>query len=216
MKSLIVILVIGLAIFVGTSFAVFSNDESNVYAGKVTFDGAKSRIKTKTYKDNEIDEEVELKPKEFDKKTKSFLTTILNLSVKTVEIGTLRKDVLKELGKPISSKKGRHFPCDEEGEVRTLRYQDLVLELIENYNNKKFFVASTIVKSDKWSVMNSRDGKIVKIGEGVEEVKEKFGDGKLIHDDGLDTIAYPNTDGFAYFYFKNEKLIKIRWEINLC
>ena len=97
----------------------------------------------------------------------------------------------------------------------TLKYAGLVLELIKDSEDKYYFVASTTVKSEKWSVSDARAGN-VKVGASIKDVKEKFGDGNLYNEEGFDTLGYSNPDGYDYFYFKDNKLVKIQWELNTC
>src|SRR5207237_10363476 len=75
----------------------------------------------------------------------------VNLKVKNVGIGTSYSDALKQLGKPLSKKKGGSYPCDG-GPMITLRYAGLIVKLLESNNNKRnFFVGSVELNSRKWT-----------------------------------------------------------------
>lgn len=206
MKKLPAFVVIGLVCFVGIGYAFLRQIE------KESVSANKGEITVEIDKRNEIDKEFITQSRKSENETS--LTQILNLKVKDVEIGTKYSDVLKKLGKPSSKKKGKDFPCDD-GEILILKYKGLVLELLKNYEDNTFFVASTTVISDKWSVSDANVGSI-NVGASIKEVKEKFGDKEFYNEEGFDILGYYNIDGYANFYFKDGKVVKIRWELNVC
>lgn len=67
------------------------------------------------------------------------------------------------------------------------------------------------VTAAKWQI----SGK-ARVGENVENVRTKFGVGNLSKKNGLDNLSYYITDGYANFYFRNNKLVKVNWELNVC
>lgn len=133
----------------------------------------------------------------------------INLKLSGIDIGTPRAKVLKTLGKPLSSIKRGEFPCDN-GPMLTLRYSGLTLKMLESNDGKDFIVGNVIVTSNKWSVSG------IKIGASVNDVKNKFGNKDLRKEEGFDALSYLINDGYAAFFFKKNKLIKIAWELNVC
>ncbi len=132
-----------------------------------------------------------------------------NLKIKGVGLSTSYSDVLRQIGKPLKSKKGGEFPCGNT--LLTLRYSGLVLELEEDDRLKNFNVVSMEVTSPKWSVSG------IGIGASIEEIQAKFGEpsnrGK---ESGKDELYYGNGDGWATFQFRDNKLVRMRWEYNWC
>ena len=133
----------------------------------------------------------------------------IDLQINGVGIGATEAAVVQKLGKPSSKKKGGIVPCYNGDTLLTLRYPGLVLELTEDLSGN-FFVFTTTVTSPKWSVSG------INIGANVNEVQKKFGNGKIMKEEGLEYLSYYITDGYANFVFKKKKLIKIDWELNLC
>jgi hypothetical protein len=134
----------------------------------------------------------------------------LDLKVKGVGVGTTYSTVLKKLGKPLLIKKGNNFPCNNEDPMLTLRYSGLVIELIQD-NNRRYFVAGMKVTSPKWVISG------ITLGANKEKVRKRFGQNiKLDKEKGLEYLSYYVGDGYGFFYFRNNKLIKITWELNIC
>ncbi|HLM02313.1 MAG TPA: hypothetical protein VK400_14775 [Pyrinomonadaceae bacterium] len=135
----------------------------------------------------------------------------IDLKVKGVGIGTTYSTVLGKLGKPLSSRKSGSFPCDQGNPSLTLRYSGLVIELIQDNDNRYFFVASMKVTSPKWITSG------IRTGESIKGVQKRFGqNNKPGKDAGLENLPYYIKDGYANFYFRNKKLVKIAWELNVC
>jgi hypothetical protein len=135
----------------------------------------------------------------------------LDLKVKGVGVGTTYSTVLKKLGKPLLIKKGNNFPCDNEESMLTLQYSGLAIELIQDGNRRYYFVAGMKVTSPKWVISG------ITIGANKEKVQKRFGrHNKLGKEEGLEYLNYYVGDGYGYFYFRNNKLIKIEWELNIC
>ncbi len=135
----------------------------------------------------------------------------LDLKVKGVGVGTTYSTVLKKLGKPLSIKKGNNFPCNNEEPMLTLRYSGLVIELIQGNNRRHYFVASMKVTSPKWITSG------ITIGANKKKVRKRFGRSNTLgKEEGLEYLSYYVGDGYGYFYFRNKKLVKIAWELNIC
>ncbi|HNU06292.1 MAG TPA: hypothetical protein PKO33_00920, partial [Pyrinomonadaceae bacterium] len=74
----------------------------------------------------------------------SFAQTI-NIRVNGIEVGSTQKQVLRKLGRA-TIRRGGTFPCDEQGQMRTMRYPGLELRLIESYLKPgEWFVAMIVV-----------------------------------------------------------------------
>ena len=137
------------------------------------------------------------------------LPQTIKLEVKGVDIGTSYQDVLSQLGKPLSSKKRGTNPCG--GAKLTLRYSDLTVNLDPDADEQNFIVVLIEVTSPKWEVSG------ISIGASLEEARAKFGkSSELRKENGLNYVSYFVTDGYANFYFRNNKLVKVNWELNLC
>lgn len=134
----------------------------------------------------------------------------IDLQVKGVDIGASYQTALRQLGKPLSSKKGGTNPC---GNTKLmLRYPGLTLTFDADENGQNFIVVKIEITSPNWEVAPQ-----VKVGVSLKDVKAKFvqtdkPEGKS----GLEKLSYFVTDGYANFYFRGKKLIKIAWELNLC
>ena len=134
----------------------------------------------------------------------------IDLQVNGVGVATPYSIVLQKLGKPLSKKKGGTFPCDN-GEMLTLRYQGLIVKLIEANDGTGFIVGSVDVTSPKWSISG------INVGASTKDVQTKFGQlEEKTKKSGLENLSYGMAEGFANFYFRNNKLVKISWEFNIC
>ena len=138
------------------------------------------------------------------------LPDMIKLQIKGIHIeNSYYKDVLRQFGKPLSSKKRGTNPCG--GTKLTLRYPGLTVNLDPNENEQNFFVVFAEITSPEWEVSG------IRIGASLEEVRAKFGkSSELSKESGLETIWYYAGDGGADFYFRKNKLVKITWEMNLC
>jgi hypothetical protein len=137
------------------------------------------------------------------------LAQTIDLQVNGVGTTAQYSVVLEKLGKPLSKKKGGVFPCDN-GEMLTLRYQGLIVRLIEANDGTGFIVGSIDVTSPKWSVSN------INVGASMKDVQAKFGQSDKTKKSGLENLSYGMAEGFANFYFRNNKLVKISWGFNIC
>lgn len=137
------------------------------------------------------------------------LAQTIDLQVSGVGVTTPYSIVLQKLGKPLSKKKGGTFPCGDE--MLTLRYQGLIVKLIEANDGTGFIVGSVDVTSPKWSVSG------INVGASIKDVQTKFGQlEEKTKKSGLENLSYGMAEGFANFYFRNNKLVKISWEFNIC
>jgi hypothetical protein len=133
----------------------------------------------------------------------------IELKVNGIEIGAYYSTVLKKLGKPLSKKKGGSFPCDDD-RMMTMRYAGLILKLIPD-NNNRYFVAAMEVTSRKWVTSG------IMVGANIKDVQRRFGrNDKPRKEKVSENLPYFIKDGYANFYFRNKKLVRINWELNAC
>lgn len=133
----------------------------------------------------------------------------IEFKIKDVGIGTPYKNVLRQLGKPLSDKKGGENPCG--GAKRILRYSGLKITLDES-ENKQNIVVLIEVTSARWELSTR-----IKVGATLNNVQNKFNEsGELTKESGFDVLTYLDGDGAVTFYFRNKKLVKIIRDLNLC
>jgi hypothetical protein len=137
------------------------------------------------------------------------LPEMIKLQIKGVDIGTSYEEVFRRLGKPLSSRKRGTNPCG--GTKLTLRYSGLTVNLDPDADEQNFIVVFVEVTSPEWEVSG------IRIGASLEDVRAKFGkSSELRKESRLETIGYFAGDGYADFYFRKNKLVKVSWELNLC
>jgi len=135
----------------------------------------------------------------------------IDLEVKGIDVGASYQTVLRQLGKPLSRKNGGIVPCSDGSILLTLRYQGLKIELYSDDEGKSFYVFTMEVTSPKWSLSG------LNIGATLKDVQAKFVQTrKPTKESGLENLSYFITDGYANFWFRNNKLVKVDWELNLC
>src|SRR5580765_1156518 len=133
----------------------------------------------------------------------------IQLNVKDVDIGATTDEVNGKLGKPKSSQKKGENPCG--GTKLTYLYDGLVVDF-EADANDRFTVVAVEVTSQKWEIAPG-----ISIGASTKDVLKKFGRPGFFPDSDPNTsIGYWITDGGADFYFRDDRLVKIHWEENLC
>lgn len=135
---------------------------------------------------------------------------IIKLNVNGVQITASKSEVLRRLGKPVSSRVGGIVPCSDGSTRRTIRYPGLVLRLEANADVRDFGVYEIDVTSPKWLVSGLR------IGTQKRNVIKKFGHGRVLKENGKSYLAYFIEDGYASFHFKKNRLVKLSWEFNFC
>jgi hypothetical protein len=132
------------------------------------------------------------------------------LQVKGVDIGAKYQTVLRQLGKPLSSKKRGTNPCGNTKLV--LRYSGLTITFDDDGSGRNFIVVVIEVTSPKWEVAPG-----ISVGASLADVQKKFSQTEApTKEKGLENLSYFAGDGYANFYFRNKKLVKVAWELNLC
>ena len=137
------------------------------------------------------------------------LPPITFLVIKGVSLGTSYQTVIRQLGKPLSSKKGGTNPCG--GTKQVLRYSGLTITLDEDEDRQNIVVLIEIT-SPKWEVTSG-----INTSASLEDVRAKFGQSdEPITESGLEILTYGDGDGYVKFYFRNKKLVKVERNLNLC
>lgn len=133
----------------------------------------------------------------------------IDFDVKGVGLGTPYQTVLRQLGKPLSSRKGRTNPCG--GAKQVLRYSGLIITLDES-EDKQSNVVLIEVTSPKWEIASG-----IGVGVSLKDVRGKFGQpNDTTTKSGSGTLIYLDGDGAVTFYFRNKKLVKVIRDENLC
>jgi len=133
----------------------------------------------------------------------------IDFKVKGVGIATSYQTVLRQLGKPLSSRKGGTNPCG--GKKQVLRYSGLTITLDED-EDKQNIVVLIEVTSPKWKVASG-----ISVGASLKDVQAKLGQSvELSKESGFEVLTYLDGDGAIAFYFRNKKLVKVTRDLNLC
>ena len=137
----------------------------------------------------------------------------VDLRINDVGLGTSYETVVKNLGKPLKSKKIRQIlECsDNEPYTQlTLTYPGLIIELWNIEDTRKFNVLSIGFTSDgKWAVSG------LKIGATQKETIARLGKPTYNSKSSLSYVNKDN-DGFAEFKFKGGKLVSVEWGSAIC
>jgi hypothetical protein len=199
---LVTILAFGFSVFVATNFSL-KTEEKFVLVQKGEL------IKTAIMRvDN---------PLQATQKTDSTISRNRNqlnfddLKIDGIGLDSSYQAVVQKFGKPLKNKKDKFDECG--GDVRkTLLYSGLEIQLLGDGNGKNFTVISIDVKTPKWQFDSNID-----IGSDIKDVQAKFGHSdNQSKEDGLVELWYGNGDGWANFYFRDNKLVKISWKYNFC
>ena len=133
----------------------------------------------------------------------------IDFEVKGVGIGASYQTVLRQLGKPLSSRKGGTNPCG--GTKLTLRYSGLTISLDEDADRQNTVILIEVI-SPKWEVVSG-----ISVGASLEDVQAKFGQpDDTATKSGSKILTYFDGDGAVTFYFRNKKLVKVNRDLNLC
>ena len=142
-------------------------------------------------------------------------TNLINfgdLTIKGIGLGreNYEKEVIEALGKP-NSIKNTIFNCLGDVPAKTLVYNGLKLTLVyEPVGN--FDAYEVELTSNKWQLDSG-----IKIGDNIESVKQKIGkDFSERAEKGVIELRFINNEGWAAFYFRNNRLEKVHWLYNYC
>jgi hypothetical protein len=129
--------------------------------------------------------------------------------VNGIAIADSGEKVIKRFGKPLSVKKHGTNPCG--GNKTVLHFPGIKFTLDEEEGEGKIVVGIEI-SSSKWEIAPG-----VRIGFTLEEVRAKMGRlGTLSRENGTDVLSYGDGDGYLTYTFRNEKLVKIMRNLNMC
>ena len=129
--------------------------------------------------------------------------------VNGVGIGTAYAEVLERFGKPVSIKTKGENPCG--GRKTQVRFEGIEFSF-DPHEEKKNIVVLIEITSPKWELSPG-----VRVGNSMDEVRDKMnGTGKHSKDAGFDVLGYGDGDGYLTFYFRDNKLIRITRDLNLC
>jgi hypothetical protein len=134
----------------------------------------------------------------------------IDFNVKGIRLGTAYTDAIKELGKPVKSRKIKIDECGEDTHL-ILDYPGLKLDLTAHV---EFRVGKIEVTSSKWLVEPG-----VLVGSGMEDVRAKLGNPwNQSEEDGFAIMHYLVKEGLdpADLYFLNGKMVKIILWVNPC
>jgi hypothetical protein len=134
----------------------------------------------------------------------------IELSVNGINVGASQEEVLSKFGKPLSTTKRGENPC---GNLKlTIHYPGVKIVLDDDGDGKTFTVVAIEVTSTKWEVAPG-----VRVGADSDTVRVRIGEASEPRKEGnVAEWPYSIPDGYAYLYFRNEKLVKAVWELNLC
>ena len=139
----------------------------------------------------------------------------VDLKVNGIGLGTSYATVVKNLGKPLKSKKTRYNNIDEicGGIPYTeliLTYPGVIVELWSDKDLRKFDVISIkFTAGSKWAVSG------LKIGASPKETTARLGKPTYNNKSSFGYINKGN-DGGATFNFKNGKLTSVEWGSETC
>ena len=138
----------------------------------------------------------------------------VDLKINNVGLGTSYETVVKNLGKPLKSKKARiPEPCGYDEDTYTeliLSYPGITFELLSDKDGRNIRVISVkFTAGSKWAVSG------LKIGATRKETIDKLGKSTYTDKSGLGYINKGNAGG-ASFNFKNGKLISVEWGYEMC
>ncbi len=137
----------------------------------------------------------------------------VDLRINNVGIGTSYETIVKNLGKPLKSKKIRQIlECsDNEPYTQlTVTYAGLIIELWNIEDTRKFTVLSIrLTAGSKLAVSG------LKIGATRKETIARLGKPTYNSKSSLGYINKDN-DGDATFDFKNGKLVSVNWSSAIC
>jgi len=136
-----------------------------------------------------------------------------DFNVKNVRLGTNYPEVIKNLGKPLKSRKMKKEICGEDTHL-VLDYPGLEIDLAAGEKPDEFIVLEIEITSSKWTIEP-----MFSIGSSMSAVRAKLGtpwqqDEKQ---GGIATLNYlTKGNDLADLYFLNDKLTKVRLWINPC
>lgn len=151
--------------------------------------------------------------------TVSQSATEVDFRVKGVGLGSSHAHVLRQLGKPISSKREKVIDefeaCGPSYTSLRLHYDGAVLELNGDLKGQNFRVVDIEITSPKFLIAPG-----LRIGMTEAEARSKLGGTpwQETTDAGFRVLSYvtKGNDGGAGLYFRNGRLVKVLWNYTAC
>lgn len=145
--------------------------------------------------------------------------TEVDFRVKGVGLGSSHAHVLRQFGKPISSKREKVIDefeaCGPSYTSLRLRYDGAVLELNGDLNGRDFQVVDMEITSSKFLIAPG-----LRIGMTEAEARSKLGGPpwQETTDAGFRVLSYvtKGNDGGGRLYFRGGRLVKVQWNYVLC
>ncbi len=128
--------------------------------------------------------------------------------------GTLYSAVIKKIGKPL---RVDEYGLDEcaGGFRKTYYYEGFEIEFLSDEKRRNYAVASMTLTSPKWIIAPG-----VRIGTDKKDVRAKYGkeSSVFINESDEEGFSYTTKDNFdaVYFFFRNNKLVRVEMYQNLC
>ena len=143
--------------------------------------------------------------------------TEIDLRVNGIGSGTSYSTVIRKLGKPTRRKTEKikaSSACSNSAETHlTLFYSGLKITLLGDGRGRNLDVYSIEVTLPKWKASG------ISIGANINDVETKFGEPNSKADISGETVLYYVTKenlGGVNFYFRNNKLVRVRVNETLC
>jgi hypothetical protein len=142
--------------------------------------------------------------------------TEVNFSVKGVRLGSSYALVLRQFGRPLSSKREKILDetCDSAHTTLRLTYKGAVIDLKGDLRGRHFEVVSMEITSPQLLIMPG-----VKMGMTEQETRSKLGEPwQVSNESGHRMLNYvtKGNDGGAVLYFLDGRLVKVQWQYTLC
>lgn len=144
--------------------------------------------------------------------------TEVDFRVKGVGLGSSYAVVLRQFGRPLSSKREKvgdyEGICGGSYTSLLLRYQGVEIELMGDLRGRSFQVISMEVTSAKFLLAPG-----LKIGMTEEEIRSKIGAPfQERTDSGFRILNYvtKGNEGAAGLHIRDGRLVKVQWDYTLC
>src|SRR5262245_2446894 len=142
----------------------------------------------------------------------------VDLRVQGVGLGSSQAAVLRQLGRPLSTKRekivDKYEVCGPPYTSLLLYYQGGVIELRGDLSWHNFEVVSIEITSPQFLIAPG-----IRIGMSEKEIRSKLGTPFQERDESgahILNFATKGNDGGSGFYFVSGRLVKVHWEYTLC
>ena len=143
--------------------------------------------------------------------------TEVDLRVKGVGLGSSYAQMLRQLGRPISSRREKidDETCGPKHTLLTVKYKGVVIELVGDPRGRDFKVVSFEITSPQLLMTPG-----IKLGMSELDARSKIGGEpwQVQNDSGFQILNYvtKGNDGGVSLYFRNDRLVKIQWAYTAC